>query len=60
MRNAVIGASLVVLLTGAPSLVPAADRLEELERALETQKTTIEVLQQEINALKQERARQQA
>ena len=60
MRNAVIGASLVILLIGTPSLVPAADRLEELERALGAQKKTIEVLQQDINALKQERARQQA
>jgi len=60
MRNAVIGASLVILLTGIPSLVPAADRLEELERALGAQKKTIEVLQQEINILKQERSRQQA
>jgi phosphate-selective porin OprO/OprP len=59
MRNAVIGASLVILLTGTPSLVPAADRLEELERALEAQRKTVELLQQEINVLKQQRAGQQ-
>lgn len=59
MRNAIIGASLVILLAGTPSLVPAADRLEELERALEAQKKTIELLQQEINVLKQQRASQQ-
>jgi phosphate-selective porin OprO/OprP len=60
MRNAVVTLGLAILLIGIPSKLPAADRLDELERALEAQKKTIELLQQEINALKQERARQQA
>jgi len=60
MRNAVIPLSLMILLMGIPSKLPAADRLDDLERALEAQKKTIELLQQEINTLKQERARQQA
>ncbi|MEK6660373.1 MAG: porin [candidate division NC10 bacterium] len=50
----------MILLIGIPSKLPAADRLDDLQRALEAQKKTIELLQQEINALKQERARQQA
>src|SRR3972149_649649 len=60
MRNAVLTLGLAVLLRGTPSSPPAADRLDELERALEAQKKTIDLLQQEINTLKQERARQQA
>jgi len=60
MRKAVIPLSLMILLIGIPSKLPAADRLDELERALEAQKKTIDLLQQEINTLKQERARQQA
>ena len=60
MRNAVLTLGLAILLIGIPSKLPAADRLDDLERALEAQKKTIELLQQEINALKQERARQQA
>jgi len=60
MRNAVAAISLVIILTGTASQVPAADRLDELERALQAQKKTIDLLQQEINTLKQERARQQA
>jgi phosphate-selective porin OprO/OprP len=60
MRYAVISLSLVILLTWTSSTLFAADRLDQLERALEAQKKTIELLQQEINALKQERARQQA
>ncbi|MGH7411920.1 MAG: porin [Candidatus Methylomirabilis sp.] len=60
MRNAVVAVSLMIILIGTPSYLHAADRLDELERALEAQKKTIELLQQEINALKQERARQQA
>jgi len=60
MRHAVITSSLVIILAWTASRVTAADRLDELERALEAQRRTIELLQQEINALKQERARQQA
>ena len=60
MRNAVFTLGLAILLIGIPSKLPAADRLDELERALEAQKKTIDLLQQEINTLKQERARQQA
>ncbi|HLC20564.1 MAG TPA: porin [Candidatus Methylomirabilis sp.] len=60
MRNPVLTLGLAILLIGIPSKLPAADRLDDLERALEAQKQTIELLQQEINALKQERARQQA
>ncbi|MBI2903319.1 MAG: hypothetical protein HYY12_07010 [Candidatus Methylomirabilis oxyfera] len=60
MRYAVIALGLALIMTGTASQVPAADRLDELERALEAQKKTIELLQQEINALKQQRARQQA
>jgi phosphate-selective porin OprO/OprP len=60
MRYAVIALGLAILLIGIPSKLPAADRLDELERALEAQKKTIDLLQQEINTLKQERARQQA
>lgn len=60
MRNAVIAGSLVILLIWAPSRLLAADRLDELERSLEAQKKIIEMLQQEINSLKQERARQKA
>jgi len=60
MRNAVLTLGLAILLIGIPSKLPAADRLDDLQRALEAQKKTIELLQQEINVLKQERARQQA
>lgn len=60
MRNAVVAVGLVILLAGTSSRLSAADRLDELEHALETQKKMIDLLQQEINALKQERARQQA
>ncbi len=49
MRNAVIGASLVILLAGTPSLVSAADRLDELEGALEAQKKTIVGLNLKFN-----------
>ena len=59
LRNTVAVVSLMIILTGTASQVPAADRLDELERALAAQKKTIELLQQEINTLKQERARQQ-
>ena len=60
MRNVVFTLGLAILLIGIPSKLPAADRLDDLQRALEAQKKTIELLQQEINTLKQERARQQA
>lgn len=60
MRSALVTASLLLVVALNSSLATAADKLEDLERALEAQKKAIELLQQEINVLKQERARQQA
>jgi hypothetical protein len=59
MRTALVAAGLVIVSLGSPARSPAADRLQELERALEAQKSMLEQLQQEIQTLKQERARQQ-
>ncbi len=60
MRSALVTASLLLIVALNSSLATAADKLEDLERALEAQKNAIGLLQQEINVLKQERARQQA
>ena len=60
MRSRVVAALLALFLVGTTSELYAADKLDELERALDAQKRTIELLQQEINTLKQERSRQQA
>ncbi len=59
MRKDLVIAGLVIILVSDASLVSAADKLEELERALDAQKKTIDLLQQEFNALKQQRTRQQ-
>ena len=60
MRNALVAAGLVIVSLGTPARALAADRLQELERALDTQKRMLEQLHQEVQLLKQERARQQA
>jgi phosphate-selective porin OprO/OprP len=60
MRNALVAAGLVIVSLGTPAPALAADRLQELERTLEAQKRMLEQLHQEIQILKQERARQQA
>lgn len=59
MRNSAIAVTVAILIGGSPVLASAADRLDELQRTLEGQKKVIEMLQQEINVLKQERTRQQ-
>ncbi len=60
MRNALVAAGLVIVSLGTPARALAADKLQELERMFEAQKKMLEQLHQEIQGLKQERARQQA
>ncbi|MGH7429939.1 MAG: porin, partial [Candidatus Methylomirabilaceae bacterium] len=60
MRSALIAAGLVIVSLGTPARALAADKLQELERMFEAQKKMLEQLHQEIQVLKQERARQQA